>query len=531
MSQVAQGIGDAEFGFGRAAGEDQFFAVVEKLIEVPFGHQVQFGTGDDADASVSDAYPGGDAAGGEAVVAGDDDEPDSCGVAPCDGVGDFGAGRVEHRNESEESQVSFGFLTGQRSVLWRGEVPFGDCQDPQALVGPAVHDRARGVALRLDQGPFSAVRGDPGAQGQQFLGSALAMEADTVGCAVDGGHAPQGRVEVELGQPLERMPVGGHAEGDGGAQQGQFGGVAAFVAFAVDTGVIACDRRRGQPRGRGSRPCGWWCHIQAEGPAGSPDVGDAHEVHGQGTGFVSADDAGRAQGFDRGDSFHQGAPAGEDAHADGQGEGDGGKQAFGDIGDEQPDREVQSVAQGQVAEEGTHGDERDAHGDGDDGYDPRHPGDLLLERALVVADAFGERGNPAKFGLHAGGENHGGRFPAGAAGAAENHVRGLKQRSFWRAALRAPEHGKGFPGKGGDVHFHGTLEEPGVGADAVAFAHHQHIPRDQQPGLDLLLLTVAQDPRLRRQIGREGLDRPFRVAFLEESEPRVEEDDRDDCRR
>ncbi|GAA4031704.1 hypothetical protein GCM10023063_13220 [Arthrobacter methylotrophus] len=147
-----------------------------------------------------------------------------------------------------------------------------------------------------------------------------------------------------------------------------------------------------------------------------------------------------------------------------------------------------------------------------------------------MADAFGERGNPAEFGVHSSGENHGDGFPAGAAGAAENHVYGLKQRTLRRPVLCAPGNREGFPGQGGEVHFHRTLEEPGIGADTIAFAHHQHIAADKQSGRDLPLPAIPQDTGLRGKVSGQGFDNPFRVAFLEEGEPGVKKDDGDDCR-
>ena len=108
LALSAEGVGDAQLRLGRAAGEDQLAVGAKERVEVGVAHGVELVAGDGL-VSV-DADRPGDLRRGEPVVAGDDDDPDAGVVAARDGVGDLGAGRVEHGDEPDEAEVSLGVL-------------------------------------------------------------------------------------------------------------------------------------------------------------------------------------------------------------------------------------------------------------------------------------------------------------------------------------------------------------------------------------------------------------------------------------
>ena len=91
LAQGPQRVGDAQLRFGGVAGEDDLAVLGEDAVELRVAHRVELGPGDH-EVGV-DADPPGDGLRGEAVVAGDDHDPDAGLMAAGDRVGHLGAAR------------------------------------------------------------------------------------------------------------------------------------------------------------------------------------------------------------------------------------------------------------------------------------------------------------------------------------------------------------------------------------------------------------------------------------------------------
>src|SRR5581483_2653634 len=83
------------------------------------------GVGSDADAT-------GDLGRGRAVVACDDDDPDSGLVAAGHGIRDFGSGRIERRDETQQRQVRLDVFALGWNIAVRKRLT-GDGEDAESL--------------------------------------------------------------------------------------------------------------------------------------------------------------------------------------------------------------------------------------------------------------------------------------------------------------------------------------------------------------------------------------------------------------
>ena len=138
---------------------------------------------------------------------------------------------------------------------------------------------------------------------------------------------------------------------------------------------------------------------------------------------------------------------------------------------------------------------------------------------------LGQRGDPAEFGVHTGGEHHGRRVPGDTAGAAEHHVTRMDQRHLTVGAVGAHAHGRRLTGQRRSVDLRHAVEQSCVGGDPITFGDHDDVARYQFPCIDLRFGVVAQDSCTLGQIGGEGFDRAIGVAFLHECECGVQGDD------
>jgi len=70
--------------------------------------------------------------------------------------------------------------------------------------------------------------------------------------------------------------------------------------------------------------------------------------------------------------------------------------------------------------------------------------------------------------------------------------------------------------------------QPGVGGDPFALLDEQHVPGDELTRGHGLFAAVPQHPCPLRKIGPQRLDRPDRLAFLNEREQRAQRDHGED---
>ena len=259
-----------------------------------------------------------------------------------------------------------------------------------------------------------------------------------------------------------------------------------------------------------------------------PCLGDGHPVARECPGLVGADDARRAERLDRRDPFDEGALPGEEPDAHSERESDGREQALGNVGDDKSDREVQRIGKrqpGQQCAQGYEGETQPHCHDGDEAGDPPH---LLLERALLMPTALGQRRDPAELGAHSGGIHHRGDFPGDAGGAAEDEIARKDQRHVTVSAVGAHRYRGRFPGQRGGVDLCGPIEQASVSGNAITLGDDDDVAGHQFPRVDFGFVLVADHPGTLGKVGGKCFDGLFGVAFLYERERGVESDDHDD---
>ncbi len=95
--------------------------------------------------AAADADPPGDRRRGEAVIAGDDDDPDAGRVAARDRVGHLRPRRVDHRDQAEQDEVALGVLAPRRD----GSSPSRRRRRRPAPAGPARRSSSTSPRPRL----------------------------------------------------------------------------------------------------------------------------------------------------------------------------------------------------------------------------------------------------------------------------------------------------------------------------------------------------------------------------------------------
>ena len=135
VPERAQRVGDPQLRLGRRPREDQVTLRLEQLVELRLAHGAELGPRHDPSAVRRDADPPSHLGGGQAVVAGDDDDADAGGVAAGDGLGHVRARRVEQRDEADEAQIALGVLALAGHRLVAGRRAARDAEDAEAALG------------------------------------------------------------------------------------------------------------------------------------------------------------------------------------------------------------------------------------------------------------------------------------------------------------------------------------------------------------------------------------------------------------
>jgi len=173
----AQRVGDPQLGLRRAAREDQLAALAEQQVELVVAHSLELVAGDDRRPVACDAHAAGDRRRGEAVVAGDDDDPDPRVMTRGDRVRDLAPRRVEHRHQPEQAQVALGLLAPVWQASSPAEAPTCHSEYTQPLARVVRHAPLDLLELSRSQLPLAAVRSeDRGAPRQQRLGRPLRVD-------------------------------------------------------------------------------------------------------------------------------------------------------------------------------------------------------------------------------------------------------------------------------------------------------------------------------------------------------------------
>ena len=252
--------------------------------------------------------------------------------------------------------------------------------------------------------------------------------------------------------------------------------------------------------------------------------GDGHAVFGQGAGLVRADHRGRTQGLRR-RQFADQRLAARHHHA-GQGQ-DGGhqcRQHLGYGGNDQGDRAQEAVGDvitqvHPVAEiEGTDNQDGD-----DEGLDELLH--LALQRGHPLVGGRYHVGDLAEYRAGAGVYHDGSRRALGEEGAGKPHVLPItRHQVFARDRVRQLLHRHRLTGQGGLVDMDITdLEKAHVGGNLVAALHYHDVAGHQFAGGDAPLVPVAQYQAFLHHHVAECVQRPLGLAFLDETEHRVEQ--------
>ena len=143
---------------------------------------------DDDEVLAADPDLAGDRRRGQWMIAGDDDDPDPCAVTAGDRLADLGAGRVEHRDQTEEAQLTLGLLArGDRCAGWQG--PPGERQHAQPVLRVCLDAMHDALTLRRVERELPGVPGeDRDAAGQDLFRSALGVKPLAPGSKLERRH-------------------------------------------------------------------------------------------------------------------------------------------------------------------------------------------------------------------------------------------------------------------------------------------------------------------------------------------------------
>ena len=142
MTLCSQRLGDVQLGVRRGAREDHLAVAGHDLFDFPLVTVVEPLRVDDDEVLATDPDLAGDRRRGQWMIAGDDDDPDPCAVTAGDRVADLGTRRVEHRDQTEEAQLTLGLLARGDRCTGR-QVPPSERQHAQPFLRvrlDAMHD-------------------------------------------------------------------------------------------------------------------------------------------------------------------------------------------------------------------------------------------------------------------------------------------------------------------------------------------------------------------------------------------------------
>ncbi len=204
------------------------------------------------------------------------------------------------------------------------------------------------------------------------------------------------------------------------------------------------------------------------------------------------------------------------------------QQALGDVADDESDREDDRLGDGEASRDHRERHERGSHHHRDRRDEPGNLPHVVLERALLALDPLRQCRDAAQLGLHARGEHQRSGLPTGAARTGEDEISCLQQRDVRVRDLRGSQHRHRLAGERRCVDLDRPREESGIRRDPLPLFDQQDVTGDQPGSLDGLLLAVAENLRVRREILLERLDRALGLSLLEEREPGVQHDHDDD---
>ena len=260
----------------------------------------------------------------------------------------------------------------------------------------------------------------------------------------------------------------------------------------------------------------------ARGGAVDVDLLDRHFTLGEGSRLVGADDVRRPQRLDGDQSFDEGVALGHPPNRDGQRDRQGGRESFGYECDHDAQGEDEGGGGG-VAAEDPHGEQRGAGPDGHEGDASGHVVDLALQRARLAADLGGETVDATELGIEAGGEDGRLAGPVGDRGPHKDAIARFEGFAGLQRRLVAARDGLTLTGERGHLDVEGVrLHDPAIRGHLIAGVQEDQVAAHELVGRYLRQFTVAQNPRLVRHHGLEGLGGPFGRMLLEEPDEGVQ---------
>ena len=213
MAGSLEGGNEAEFVFGRGAGEDVDFPGVCGEFGVGDGFQFVSAEGF---LAVADAQGFADGAGGYGVVAGDHFDADAGTAAGGHGCDGLVAGRIDDAGDAEEGEAGANIFRGQDGlVLIRGAD--SDCEEALSEPGGVVHAGAPSEFVDRDIAGAGALGG---ASREDGFRRSFHDDECAVAVAVESGHEFVRGVERDGGDArvsvveLPRVESGFQAERD-----------------------------------------------------------------------------------------------------------------------------------------------------------------------------------------------------------------------------------------------------------------------------------------------------------------------------
>ncbi|MCY1293257.1 hypothetical protein D9M70_425130 [compost metagenome] len=511
------------------AGQLLAQALVVEQLDLRAGHRRQA----DADAQLR-----ADGAGGLGVVAGDHLHRHAGTAA----LGDRGDGlvarRVDDADQRQQGETALGVGEAQ-ALLFAGHRLDRQGQQAQAAGGdvggraaPVVRvERGDAVALALTaahlQHPFRrALEVDERLAGvvvvQGGHETVFGLEGDHVAARQARLHGR--RVVVELERQAVQRAFGGIAvelpvavdlvhhrvvaeQGDA-ADLGQRG-------VAVDRQRLLVDQEAALRRIAGAR------HLDHLFGADHPLHG--HLVAGQGAGLVRADHRHRAQGFHRRQAADDGVLHGHALHAEGENDGHDRRQPLGNRRGGEGDHHHEHLGRRLAVPE-------DAEHEGQRGEDQDHQRQPAAEAVDLPEQRGGgqlhllEHGADApQLGVAAGADHQAEGLAAGHQGAGIGHAAAVAEGGVDGRRLGAFLHRHRFAGQRGFVDVEVLhAEQAQVGRHLVAGGQRHHVAGHQLDGVELAAFAVAQHQGVRREHVADGVQGAFRLAFLDETDHRVD---------
>jgi hypothetical protein len=250
---------------------------------------------------------------------------------------------------------------------------------------------------------------------------------------------------------------------------------------------------------------------------------------GQRAGLVRADDGDRTEGLDRRQSPDDGVLARHDARADGQHDGDDRRQTLGDRRHRQADDGEEDLQHGHVVyqiavQESEQSDHQDETGD--------LAGELVepaRERRRQGARSPDDQPDASDLGRLSGADDKALRLAKTDHCSGKRHAQAVTDRCVVRHRLRALLHGYRFAGQAASLirRFFTRSRRRSAGTRVAGF-EKDDIPGNQQRGIDFVPLAVAQDGSATGQHRAHRFQRLFGLAFLNETDNRVDQHHADD---